>query len=117
MTGNTIVQTKQVPLDGPSGPTVALMIAVQITEPASAADFVGTVAEQFKKQRMLAPPQTSMLLVSIVGALPAAIFAERWQALAQHDPILRVFMKKMLVADVVQGTSTGEELSRASLLT
>jgi hypothetical protein len=58
-----------------------------------------------------------MLLVTLIGGLPAEPFASRWKELAERDEVARGFMSLMTVADVVQGTKTGQELSKASLLT
>lgn len=116
MTENSIKQFKTVDVTGPHGPTVAMMIAVDIDAPASALAFVSTIAEQFKVQRMLAPPETSMLLVTLIGDLSAAAFAARWKAIQHADAVLNAFMSTMVIADVVQGTPSGEQRSTASLL-
>ena len=113
---NAIAQIKTVEVDGPDGPAVAMMIAVNIGDAAAAVDFVAEVAEQFKLHRMLAPPQTSLLLVTVIGGLTAPAFAKRWSEIEAADPILRAFMARMDIADVVQGTAAGQQLSSASLL-
>ena len=93
-----------------------MMIALNIDEPASAGDFASEVGEQFKLHRTVAPPTTSMLLVSIVGPLQASQFAAHWGALTQKDDVIRAYMTLMVVADAVQGTISGQQLSKASLL-
>jgi hypothetical protein len=113
---NTIAQVKTVAVNGPKGPANAMMMAVNIDDPHSAEEFVGDVFKQFKLNRMMAPPDTSMLLITIIGGMTAQRFAARWQELAQGDEAVRAFMSLMTVADVVQGTKTGQELSKASLL-
>jgi hypothetical protein len=113
---NSIAQVKTVTLEGPKGPANAMMIAVNLNDPTSAEEFVQQVAEQFKVHRMLAPPDTSMLLITIVGEMSADLFARRWNEIGQRDEALRAFMAKMAVADVVQGTKSGQQLSKASLL-
>jgi hypothetical protein len=57
-----------------------------------------------------------MLLITLVGGFPADQFAARWNELVQHDAVVQQFISQMSVADVVQGTKTGQELSKASLL-
>jgi hypothetical protein len=116
MASNSVVEIKTVPLDGPEGPTVAMMLAVDIGDPKTAPAFVATIVKQFKLQRMLAPPQTSMLLVTLVGDLSADAFVEHWAAIEKRDAILHAFMTKMVVAEVVQGTPSGQQLSQASLV-
>jgi hypothetical protein len=113
---NKITQIKTVAAEGPNGPTTAMMVALNIGDPAAADAFVSEVAEQFKIQRTLAPPNTSMLLVTIIGDLSASQFANRWQQLAQTDGIVRGYMSLMQAADVIQGTRSGQQLSNASLL-
>jgi hypothetical protein len=113
---NSIAQVKAVTLEGPNGPANALMMALTIEDPTTAEAFVEQVAEQFKVHRMLAPPDTSMLLITLVGGLSAERFAGRWRDIEQHDEVMRAFMAQMAVADVIQGTKTGQQLSKASLL-
>ncbi len=113
---NSIAQIKTVAANGPQGPTSAMMIALNIDDPADVEGFVSEVGQQFKLHRTIAPPDTSMLLVSIVGGLSADQFAAGWQALIQNDDIVRAYMTLMSVADVIQGTKSGQQLSKASLL-
>ena len=113
---NSIAQVKTVTLEGPKGPANAMMIAINIDDPSTSEEFIQQVAEQFKVHRMLAPPDTAMLLISLVGALSAERFAGRWNEIEQRDEVVRAFMAQMAVADVIQGTKTGQQLSKASLL-
>jgi hypothetical protein len=113
---NSIAQVKTVALEYPNRFANAMMIAVNIVDPATAEEFVQHVAEQFKLHRMLAPPDTSMLLISLIGDMSAERFAKRWNEIEQGDEIVRAFLALMTVAEVVQGTKTGQELSKASLL-
>jgi hypothetical protein len=113
---NSIDHVKTVSVDGPSGSANAMMMALNVGDPAGAEAFMPEVAEQFKLHRMVAPPDTSMLLVTIIGGLPAERFAAWWQQIAGRDGIVQAFMSLMVVADVVQGTPAGQQLSRASLL-
>jgi hypothetical protein len=113
---NKIAQVKTVATNGPNGPTNAMMMAVNIGDPVSAEQFVGEVFQKFKMHRMMAPPDTSMLLITLIGGLTAQQFAARWKELAEGDEVVRHFMSLMTVADVVQGTKAGQELSKSSLL-
>jgi len=92
-----------------------MMIALNVDDPAGAERFVSEIGEQFKLQRTLAPPDTSMLMVSIIGPLSAGRFAEYWRALTQRDDVIRAYMTLMTVAEVIQGTPSGQQLSKASL--
>jgi hypothetical protein len=113
---NEVVQVKNVAVDGPQGPAIAMMMAVSISSMETSVEFVSTVLEQFRLQRMLAPPNTSMMLISLVGPMTAESFAYRWKELLQTDDIARVFMSQMTLAEVIQGTPQGQQLSKASLI-
>ena len=113
---NSIAQVKTVTLESPKGLANAIMMAANIDDPATAEEFDQQVAEQFKVHRMLAPPDTSMLLITLVGGLSADRFAQRWKEIEQHDEVVRAFMAQMTVADVMQGSKTGQQLSKATLL-
>jgi hypothetical protein len=113
---NCIAQVKTVEVQGADGPAVAMMIALDIGDSATAEAFVTVVAERFKLDRMLAPPQTSMLLFTIIGAMSAESFAARWKEVTGTDPVIGAFLGMMNVADVIQATRAGQQLSSASLL-
>ena len=93
-----------------------MMIAANIDDAATAEDFVSQVAEQFKRHRAMAPSSTSMLLITVTGGLPPERFAARWKQLTAHDDALRSCMSQMRVADVVQKSSSGRDVSKVSLL-
>ena len=113
---NVIAQAKVAKVNGPQGPAHALMIAVNINDAVTAEAFVADVAEKFKMERMISLPDTKMLLITLIGGLSAPRFAERWHEISQQDPIVRHFMSLMVVADVIQATASGQQLSRASLI-
>jgi hypothetical protein len=113
---NSIAQVKTVEVQGADGPTVAMMIALDVGDAATVEAFVTDVAERFKLDRMLAPPQTSMLLFTIIGSMSAEAFSARWKEIVKADPVIHAFMGLMNVAEVVQGTKAGQKLGSASLL-
>lgn len=94
----------------------AIMISLDIGDAATVQAFVKVVIGTFKSQRMLSPPDTSGLLVTIIGPLRAEAFATQWRAAALVDQPLALFMGQMTIADVIQGTPSGEVLSQASLI-
>ena len=113
---NSVTQIKTVDVEGPDGPATAIMIAVDIDDPSTAEAFVSEVAEQFKVHRTVSPPDTSMLLVTLVGGLTAERFAAKWREVERTDPVVHAYMSLMVVADVIQGTKSGKQLSTASLV-
>jgi len=116
MPTNSIANLKTVSVQSPGGPVTAIMVGINIADLQSADTFVAEVADKFKMQRMLSPPDTSGLLVTIIGELTAARFAEKWRELVAGDDALAVFMSQMRVADVMRGLPSGQPLERASLL-
>jgi hypothetical protein len=98
------------------GPLVAIMIGLNIADLDQADAFVREVAERFKAHRMISPPETAGLCVTIIGELSAGEFARRWRDLVARDEILRLFMGKMRIADVIRGTPSGQQLESVSLL-
>lgn len=116
MSTNRIADAKTVSLQSETGSQHAIMIALEVSQPAEAAEFVNEVAERFKIQRTLSPPDTHALLITIIGALPATTFAEEWKRLRSGDEILDFYMSQMRRADVLRGTPAGQALESASLL-
>jgi len=83
---NSIAQIKTVAANGPQGPTTAMMIALNVDDVTSVDGFVRDVGEKFKIHRTVAPPNTSMLLISIVGPLTAKTFAKHWAGRIRGHP-------------------------------
>lgn len=113
---NTIAHIKTESVTGPAGPTTAMMINLDIENPESIHDFLPDVIEQFKLNRTVAPPNTSMMLVTVIGNLSASSFSELWNNEVAEDQIVCAFMSLMQVADVVQGDDKGNVISKSSLL-
>lgn len=113
---NEIAQIKLVAVNGPKGPAMAMMMALNVGDATTADAFVAQVVREFKLRRTLAPPNNTILLVTIIGNLSAEQFAAHWQTLIATDEAARAYMSLMQVAEVVQGTPAGQQLSRASIL-
>jgi hypothetical protein len=71
-----------VTLNGRDGPLVAILIGLDLPDRNQAEAFVAEVADKFKAQRMLSPPETARLCVTLIGELSAEEFARRWKELA-----------------------------------
>ena len=113
---NTIANLKTMNLQSSDGPVTMIVMGLNIREPQTADAFVQEVVEKFKVQRMCSPPDTSMMLITIVSAMPVVHFVERWRQLAAADEILSFFMSQMRKADVLRGVVAGETLETASLI-
>jgi len=113
---NRITSLKTVDIGGDQGPTWAIMVAADISEPSTLGEFVPFLVEQVKLQRMAAPPETSHLLVTVIGDVSAEAVASAWREYVASDPIMSVFMSRMAVADVLHGTAAGKVLGQVSLV-
>jgi len=113
---NAITELKTLKLDSYDGPVAAIIIGLKIAEAENADLFLLDVAEKFKHQRACSPPETSFLLITIVGAMTAAQFAKEWLKLTAHDQILGSIMSQMRKAEVLRGTDAGQTLETVSLL-
>lgn len=116
MAANEISKIETVEVEGPDGPLVAIMVALDISDSRNAEAFILEVVEAFKSRRMCSPPETAGMLVTMFGDLSAEKFCENWRRLTPDDGVLAYFMSQMKFADVLQGTPEGEVLSSASLL-
>ena len=117
MSTNSVSVIKTVDgLQSPEGLVAAVMIGVDINDSSTAESFIAEVAEQFKSQRMISPPGTNALMITLIGDVSAARFATRWRALTQADAVLGIFMAQMRRADVVCGSAAGQPPEIVSLL-
>jgi len=113
---NQIVEVKTIQAGTPEVPIFAVMIAANVLDPTNLRPFVGEIVEQFKMQRMMSPPSTTHMLLSVRGETTAAAIKAVWDELVADDPVVRFFMTQMLVADVVRAGRTGPALEQLSLL-
>jgi len=109
---NIIVNLKTVTVEG----VPAIMMGINIKDLAHADEFIGHIAEQFKLQRMMSPPDTQAMLITLVSPMPLSRFLARWQELVRNDEILRFFMSQMRKAPILRGLRAGVTLEKASLL-
>jgi hypothetical protein len=113
---NTIANLKTMHLRSADGPVTAIVMGLNIRDTQSADVFIQEVAEKFKAQRMCSPPDTSVMLITLVSEMPAWRFAERWRQLAAEDKVLSFFMSQMRKADLSRGTVIGQALESVSLI-
>jgi len=113
---NAITELKTLSLDSSDGRVAAIIMSLKIADSENADLFLLEVAEKFKRQRTSSPPETSFLLVTIVGEMTAAQFAMQWLKLAAQDQVLGSFMSQMQKAEVLRGTAAGQTLETVSLM-
>jgi len=98
-----------------SGEFPAIVMGLNILDMTSVDSFVDQVIQQFKNQRMLSPPETAHLTITIAGQITAEQFRAIWTDRSAGDPILKHFMSLMVLADVLH-ISGQQLLDRASLI-
>jgi len=105
-----------VALSGAAGPTHGIMVALDLDATDSEAAWVPELAEKLKLQFMISPPDTTLLLVTIIGPLRADALLPAWNALLAKDMVLRIFMGRLQRAAYVHGTPDGKQLAEGSLM-
>jgi hypothetical protein len=58
--------------------TTAIMVSVNIRNRAAADDFVKETLHKILLQRMISPPDTVLLCITLIGSVTACEFAELW---------------------------------------
>ena len=64
-----------------------IMMGLDVDELDDLDAFMSQVAATFRTQRLLSPPETSAMFVTLVGSLTAAEFKRRWTKQVARDPI------------------------------
>ncbi len=108
------IATRLVKRDGQKTPVI--MLGLRVDDLASVDQFMAEVVTTFRKHRQSSPPETSVLLVTLRGALDAEGFRQRWAREVEGDPVVGSFMQKMTDAAVLSGTADGKVLGAASLI-
>jgi hypothetical protein len=96
--------------------TSAIMAALTMKDPASASEFVREILHKILLQRMISPPGTDLLCITLIGNVTAREFASYWQKHLPAEPAMAIFLQKMQAADVVYGSPEGEIIDQVSLL-
>jgi hypothetical protein len=94
----------------------ALFIALDVPDPARLPGFLEEVVTRFKAERMTGPPDARFLLITVVGEVAAADFAQAWQDAISNDAPARALLGTLHQADVMQSDAAGGVIGQASLL-
>ena len=115
---NQIVRNETVEWESEDGEIVhAIEMALDVDDLSAAEPFVAEVANAFLMQRMVSPPETAGLLITIVGSMGPREFAIFWSLATEDNPAIQEFMAKMEMADVVGSMPDDpEQLIGASLI-
>ncbi|HNB50926.1 MAG TPA: hypothetical protein PK530_03240 [Anaerolineales bacterium] len=113
---NKLKQLKTIQRHTCEGPAYAILMVLDLYDPVSAREFVFETLEKFKLQWMIGPPQTTHLLVTLMGEVSADEFISYLREKMGGDPVLRTIMSLLREADVWRGSATGEMIEQESLL-
>jgi hypothetical protein len=92
------------------------MIAANVLDPSTLRPFVAEIVDKYKLQRMISPPTTTHMLLSVRGETTADAIKALWLEQLAADQVLQVFMSQLLVADIVRAERTGPAVEQLSLL-
>lgn len=93
-----------------------MVVEVEVTDLKTVDTFMAGLLHEVLLHRMMSPPDTARLRVTLLGDLTAAQFAERWRRQLVHEPALDFFMSQMTIAEVLHLTRSRSMIDRASLL-
>lgn len=110
---NEIAQVKTKTLDGQRN---AIMVALNIDDRGAADTFVKEVVGKVFMQRMISPPDTDMLCITIVGDVTSNEFKDLWEKHLSAELPMMIFMERMKIADAIHVSLNGEVLDTISLL-
>lgn len=114
-----ICEIKTIAVQAPNGATHGIMVAVNTDATGTPTTFVEELARKITLHRSCSPPDTSVLIVSLIGPFDADHFGREWaQALSSEDTTavaLRFFLKQMRTAVLVHGKRDGTVLEEVSL--
>jgi hypothetical protein len=94
-------------LTAADGPKSGIFIAADLYSPSALDALIHDLVERFKVHRMISPPETSLLLITVIGDCDPSDVAARWRRRAAEDKIAAVWMARMEKADVGVGPSSG----------
>jgi hypothetical protein len=94
----------------------ALFIALELADPSQLLGLLEEAVTRFKAERLAAPPDAQFLLITFVGDLSAAEFADAWRSAVANDVPARSLLGTMQRADVMQCDASGGVLGQVSLL-
>ena len=93
-----------------------IMMGLDVDDLGNIDAFMREVCAAFRSQRMMSPPQTSAMFVTLIGVLTAKEFKRRWAEAVARDPILAHFMARMEDASVLHGEQDGTVIEHIPLI-
>lgn len=112
---NRLAKIETISVTGPNGPTHGMLVSVDAADATTFGTLMPSIVATVKKQRTISPPDTSFLLITLIGPVSAAEFKRLWDAHAANDRELQAFLSRLTQAEVLHGTAEGKPLNSASL--
>lgn len=113
---NRLAKFETIAVNGPSGPTHGIVMSVNAPDASTFGALMPEIVATFRNQRMISPPDTSFLLITIIGDVTSAEFKQHWDSVAKEDQGVQFFLSQMTKADALHGQPDGTPLDSVSLL-
>jgi hypothetical protein len=92
------------------------MVSLDIYNIKAADQFVKEALGKILMQRMISPPNTDMLCITIIGNIKAEEFKNLWKKHLQSEIPMMMFMEQIKATDVIHGSQNGEVIEQVSLI-
>jgi len=94
----------------------ALFLALDVADPSRLLGFLEEVVTRFKVEWTSGPPDARFMLITLVGDVSAADFAQVWRAAIANDAPARALLGTLRQADAMHSDAHGRVTGQASLL-
>jgi hypothetical protein len=93
------------------GPKSVIILGADLYEASALEKLMSELVERFKVHRMISPPDTSLMVITIIGPCEVLDVAARWRKLAAADEVTAFWMSRMEKADIGVGSATAAPIS------
>ena len=115
MGNNSIKKIETKKLHSDEGNFSGIFISLDIYDRNGLDPFIQDVIKKFTLQKMISPPDTSILLITIIGEIKLDEFVSRWKILKDNDIIMCSIISMLTRASVVLGNPDGSFIDEQSL--
>lgn len=114
-----ICDIKTIPLADGSEKTHGITVSVNTDDRGMPPEFVAKLAATIALHRMCSPPDTSVLVISVIGPFDADVFRREWTSVIDDGSAesfaLKIFLDQMSSAVLIHGKSDGTILQEVPL--
>jgi hypothetical protein len=103
--GFSLVQVETRELGCEQGSKYGVFLAANLDSPQALEALVAELVDKFKLQRTISPPETSLMLITVIGSCDVPRFLELWRTSTAEDPIAKVYLSMMEKADLGHSAS------------